>query len=135
MNKVNATLIAPCGMNCALCVAHQRDKKQCQGCNGENHTKPNHCIKCVIKNCSVIKSNQSGMCYECDKLPCARLKQLDARYKKNYQMGMIENLKFIKEHGMDSFLKHEAERWTCKNCGEIICIHRDTCLKCNTSRK
>lgn len=31
--KPEETLIAPCGMNCALCIGYQRPKNRCPGCN------------------------------------------------------------------------------------------------------
>lgn len=130
MNEIEISLIAPCGMNCALCRAYQRNKKPCTGCKGSNETKPGYCIKCYIKNCSVIQSNASGFCYDCDSFPCKRLKQLDARYRSKYHMSMIENLEMIKENDVVSFLQHEATRWTCKECGSLICIHQATCPKC-----
>jgi len=35
-----AELIAPCGMNCALCMAYQRQKNHFNGCNLDNNNKP-----------------------------------------------------------------------------------------------
>lgn len=125
-------LIAPCGMNCRLCRAYQREKNQCKGCKGDNAAKLAYCLKCVIRNCSTIENNTTGLCYECDKFPCRRLKQLDLRYRTKYQMSMIENLERIKQYGMDAFLQNEEIRWTCKKCGNIICVHHSICLVCKT---
>jgi hypothetical protein len=36
-------------------------------------------------------------CYECDEFPCARVKRLDKRYRTKYEMGMIENLEYIRD--------------------------------------
>jgi hypothetical protein len=132
--KMNRTVIAPCGMNCGLCIAYQREEKKCDGCNGDDITKPFHCVKCVIKNCPTIQSNQSGLCYDCNKFPCRRLKHLDARYVMNYRMSMLKNLEDIKKNGINTFLKLEAERWSCKNCGTIICVHKGMCFNCKTTR-
>ena len=41
--------------------------------------------------------------------PCDRLKTLNDRYKERYKMSMIENLSFIKEHGMQNFLEEQAK--------------------------
>lgn len=122
-------LIAPCGMNCGICLAYLRDKNRCEGCNSDNQYKPASCISCILKNCEVIANNKSKLCYECEKYPCKRLKQLDKRYRLKYNMSMLDNLKFIKERGMDEFLINEKIRWTCKECGGVICVHRG-CLKC-----
>lgn len=132
MDNMRTELIAPCGMNCRLCRAYQREKKQCKGCNGDNATKPAYCLKCVIKNCSTIENNTTGLCYECNKFPCRRLKQLDTRYRTKYQMSMIEKLEHIKQYVMDTFLQNEEIRWTCKECGNIVCVHHSICLVCKT---
>ena len=78
---ISSSLIAPCGMNCGICMAYLREKNKCPGCNGSNEDKPVYCVKCRIKNCEIIKNNRSGFCFECEKYPCSRLKQLDKRYK------------------------------------------------------
>ena len=90
------------------------------------------CLRCIIKNCPVIKTNESGFCYECEKFPCLRLKQLDKRYKTKYRMSMLENLSLIKENGIEYFLQREEKRWTCPICGEIVCVHRNICPNCKT---
>jgi RNA polymerase subunit RPABC4/transcription elongation factor Spt4 len=125
-------LIAPCGMNCRLCMAYQREKKQCKGCNSDNISKPKYCINCVIKNCSIIQSNKSKLCYECGKYPCLRLKQLDKRYRIKYHMSMIENLESIKNTNLDDFLIQEERRWKCAECGEIVNVHHNICGTCKS---
>jgi hypothetical protein len=125
-------LIAPCGMNCSLCYAYQREKNKCLGCNDKTGSLPSSCQRCIIRNCSIIKDNKSGFCYECEKYPCQRLKQLDKRYRTKYNMSMVENLEYIKSNGMNLFLGNEKNRWTCNNCCTIICIHHNECPKCKT---
>lgn len=126
-------LIAPCGMNCGICIAHMRDKNKCFGCNSESGYKASSCINCIIKNCEHIKSSESGFCYDCEKYPCKRLKQLDKRYRTKYRMSMIENLDTIRKFGMAEFLKSENEKWKCTNCGARVSAHRNNCLSCGGS--
>ena len=126
-------LIAPCGMNCGLCIGHQRDKNPCGGCfKKEDKNKPKHCRSCVIVNCELLARTESGFCYDCEKYPCPRLKRLDKRYRSNYGMSMIENLATIQNIGIEEFLKNEEIRWTCAQCGFGLCVHRDYCLNCKT---
>jgi hypothetical protein len=126
-------LIAPCGMNCGLCIGHLREKKPCAGCfKKDDENKPNQCRSCVIVNCELLAKTESGFCYDCEKYPCARLKSLDIRYRTNYGMSMIENLAYIQNHGFEDFLKNEEIRWTCTECGFGLCVHRDICLNCKT---
>lgn len=126
-------LIAPCGMNCRLCLAYQREKSHCNGCNMDDTFKTSvSCLSCIIKNCSFIKNNESGFCYECSKYPCQRLKQLDKRYRSKYHMSMIENLETIKQKGLAYFLNQEEIKWACPECGSISCVHQNICLKCKS---
>lgn len=126
----SAGLIAPCGMNCALCIGYQRKKKPCAGCNLENTNKPKHCIQCHIKTCNLLEQTSSGFCYDCTKYPCTRLKQLDKRYRTKYRMIMLENLDFIKSQGMNAFLEQETRRWSCLDCGQLASVHRENCQHC-----
>lgn len=133
-SSMDPKLIAPCGLNCGTCLAYLRDKNRCLGCNGSDGDKPVYCIKCRIKNCEKIEESKSKLCFECDKFPCYRLKQLDKRYRTKYSTGLIENLEQIKNLGMDEFLENEKIKWTCQNCGGTICIHRGYCMKCSEKK-
>ena len=124
------SLIAPCGMNCAICMAYLRNRNKCPGCHGEDTNKSVSVLKCIIKSCETIKTNQSGFCFECPGYPCKRLKQLDKRYRTRYAMSMIENLEYIRSYGLSAFIVRENERWRCLKCGGVICVHRGFCYKC-----
>jgi hypothetical protein len=136
MSSFNKELIAPCGMNCSLCISYQFMKKDlnkqgfhrtyCPGCipRGKN------CLH-MGDNCEILKNGDVRYCFNCEKFPCKRLKTLDKRYSTKYHMSMIENLEFIKENGIESFLIMEEEKWKCPECGEFICCHNGLCLNCN----
>ena len=49
-------------------------------------------------------------------------------------MNMVDNLKYIKEHGMDEFLKAEKKKWECSKCGETICCHNGICYSCDLDK-
>ncbi len=124
------SLIAPCGMNCGTCIGYLRDKNRCNGCrnNSENNLKT--MVNCIIKNCTHLEKTKTKFCYECERFPCKRMKQLDNRYTTKYRTSFIENLLRIKETGLTDFLVFESERRTCKNCGSTLSVHRSICLKC-----
>jgi hypothetical protein len=127
-------MIAPCGMNCGLCIGHLREKRPCGGCfKIDDENKPKVCRSCKIVNCEHLAETDSGFCYDCKKYPCTRLKDLDKRYRTNYGMSMIENLSYIKQNGLDEFLKKEAQKWKCTVCGFGLSVHRDYCLNCKTA--
>jgi hypothetical protein len=130
------TLIAPCGMNCGLCISYlamKNDlnnkgfgKKYCSGCRPRG------------KNCAFMKQQCEKLgkglvrfCFECGDFPCKRLKGLDKRYREKYHMSMIENLEFIKENGMEKFLVKEDAKWRCPECGGTISCHNGLCLNCS----
>ncbi|PKM85083.1 MAG: hypothetical protein CVU86_04005 [Firmicutes bacterium HGW-Firmicutes-11] len=129
-------LIAPCGMNCSLCIAYQcweKDlnrqglrRKYCPGCvpRGE------HCTH-MGDRCELLGKGKVRFCFECESFPCKRLKSLDKRYRDKYHMSMIENLRSIQENGMEEFLKSEEEKWRCSTCGDVICCHNGLCMHCD----
>jgi len=123
-------LIAPCGMNCALCMAYGRLKHACPGCRGDDRFKAKSCVGCIIKNCAKLARGGFKYCFNCDRFPCTRLKQLDKRYRTKYSMSMIDNLNFIREKRIRRFIANEKQRWTCPQCGRLLCVHRSECRYC-----
>lgn len=127
-------MIAPCGMNCALCIGHLRDKNRCPGCNHrEEAAKAGACRRCSIKFCEA-QSHPNRFCFHCAKYPCRRLRQLDQRYRTRYGMSMLGNLEFIRSCGIREFVAREKVRWACPACGQTSCVHRDHCLHCGAPR-
>jgi hypothetical protein len=139
MEIMNEQLIAPCGMKCGLCVSYLAmkndlinkgfSKKCCKGClpRGENCT-------FMKKHCDLLGKELVRFCYECKDFPCQRLKDLDKRYRTKYRMSMIENLEFIRAHGIESFLEKEVAKWRCPECGGVICCHNGFCLTCDLDK-
>jgi hypothetical protein len=136
---MESILIAPCGMNCALCgnyLSMKKDlrkigvqKSYCPGCRprGKN-------CAFMKKACPSIGEGKYQFCFECPDFPCRRLKALDKRYRERYRMSMIENLNFIKEKGMEEFLAWQAEKWRCKECGGVVCCQNGICYTCGLDK-
>jgi hypothetical protein len=132
-------LIAPCGMNCALCVSHLAmtndlnkkgfSKRYCPGCIPRGK----HCTF-MKKTCTQASKGLVRFCSECPEYPCRRLKDLDKRYSAKYHMSMIENLELIKTNGMSAFLEKEEAKWRCSACGEVICCHNGLCFSCDLEK-
>lgn len=59
--------------------------------------------------------------YACDGFPCDRLKHLDRRYRERFAMSEIDNLIFIRDHGLETFLGEERRRWVSEQ--GILCVH------------
>ena len=129
-NAIRTALIAPCGMNCRLCIAYTRDTKACSGCRGDDSVKPKTRVTCRIKNCEKIRHGKVRYCFICERFPCDRQSHLDERYRIKYGMSMIENLAFIKKFGIRYFTRNEREMWTCPKCSQLLCVHKPQCLFC-----
>ena len=124
------SLIAPCGMNCGLCLAYLREKNKCPGCRGADFKKPVTRVQCKIKTCAFFRNSKARFCFACQEFPCDQLTHLDKRYRAKYHMSMVKNLQNIKSSGLRHFIRNEKKRWTCPECGGIICVHKPQCLSC-----
>jgi hypothetical protein len=129
---MKSSLIAPCGMNCSVCMAYLREKNTCPGCRFFHKKEPVTIAKCKIKNCTTLKKGEIKFCFTCKQYPCERIKHMDRRYRTRYHMSTIENLENIKKSGVRAFLNKEKTRWTCPQCGGTICVHRGICYQCKT---
>ena len=129
-------MIAPCGMNCSLCISYlamKNDLKSkgfsrsyCPGClpRGKNCTH-------MKTSCDLLGIGLVRFCHECETYPCKRLKDLDKRYRTKYHMSILENLEHLKKYGMQSLLEKEEARWRCKKCVDVVCCHNGLCLSCD----
>jgi len=136
---MNEDLIAPCGMNCAICsryLALKYDVKSkgisiayCTGCRQRNR-------KCAYlkKRCDLILNGEIRYCYECDAFPCERLQHIDKRYRNLFRMSMIQNLETIKTKGIKKLLIEQEEHWRCPKCGGAICCHNGICFNCGVDK-
>lgn len=127
-------IIAPCGIICDICLGFQRDKNKCVGCNNTGF-KPVHCENCNIKLCSEKNIKEKFFCVYCSDFPCKLIKHLDNRYKTKYNESPIQNLESIAKNGLKAFIEIENKKWTCAQCGALLCVHRNECLKCGAKNK
>lgn len=132
-------LIAPCGMNCAVCSRYLSHK---------NHLKKSHCIGCrpgnkecayLFKKCTGINKTKTKadavFCFECSQYPCKQIHRMDSRYRKNYSMSTKDNLEFIKNHGTHKFVKDQHRRYRCSKCSGFISVHNRRCFQCDPVKK
>lgn len=129
--KFDKSQIAPCGMNCGTCIAYLREKNRCPGCRVYSDDKAVSVKRCSVIHCTDLELSSSKFCYDCEKYPCKRIKQLEKRYSTKYGTSFIENLAIIKEEGIENFLVFESGRRSCKKCGSVLSVHRNHCLVCN----
>lgn len=125
-------LLSPCGLNCSLCRSFIRAKNVCPGCRSTTFNKSHYCSRCKIRNCETRRRNNYGFCYQCDGFPCDLIKKLDKRYRTKYGVSPEKNLQDIEKYGVFLFLEKEKERWRCKNCGKLLCMHKRECPACGS---
>jgi len=127
-------LIAPCGMNCGICKAYLAYSRGVPEQRGE----VTHCAGCLPRNkncfikrgCKKLAKNEIRFCFECGAMPCENLDRVDRRYRKHYDMSMVENLRELKERGMEEFLRIQREKCKCPNCGDVVSVHDGKCYAC-----
>lgn len=127
---LGTALIAPCGMNCGLCMCYLREKNTCGSCRSGDEGKAKSVLACTIRTCDIVRASESGFCSDCTKIPCPRLKRLGARYRQKYRMSMRDNLQAIRGKGVEAFAESERERWACPECGGVQCVHIAECIYC-----
>ena len=130
----SAELIAPCGMNCALCshyLAYLKQKDgphrmvECTGCRTA-------AVRCAIKkNCERFRQGDINLCSDCEQFPCSRVKHIDKRYRTRYNYSMIETLEAVSTEGIQVLLAAHRARYRCPRCGGVICIHNGKCYACD----
>ena len=56
----------------------------------------------------------------------------EERYTTEYphRESPLENLRMIRNKGMDAFLEHERQLWTCPHCGRVYSVHDRYCPHC-----
>ncbi len=136
-DKYTEELIAPCGMNCRICLGYfgytssgKRRKMRCIGCTPSGKS-----CAFLKKYCKKLTKKEVDYCYECSEFPCSHLEKLDKGYRERYNMSMIENLKTIRDNGMDAFLKQQERKYRCPKCGGVICVHDKVCYSCKTTNE
>ena len=127
-SKIAKDNIAVCGVNCLSCSAYLNKNNPCPGCaaSREKHTRKS-CKDCIKKECAF----EQGLrwCFECKCFPCSKIKNLNKRYKQNYDIDLVQNGLSAKQN-MDVFLQAQNERFMCKSCNGVIDQHHKKCSEC-----
>jgi hypothetical protein len=103
----------------------KKRKMKCIGCK----TTGKSCAH--LKYCKRIAKKEIEYCHQCNDFPCKQLQKLDDKYRERFDMSIINNLKYIKEKGMEKLLKKQEEKYKCPKCGGTICVQNSKCYSCN----
>jgi len=124
--------LAPCGVYCGACPSFG---KTCLGCASESREqKRTSKWTCGIRRCC-YDAKKLDYCIECDEFPCRtyRAKLLkshvgDPRFRYRHEIPRIFP-KLLKD-GVEEFLRHQAERWSCPRCGGRVLFYLYECSRC-----
>ncbi len=135
--QIHPELVAPCGINCALCKRYLAFKNKippakgviyCEGCRPSDR----HCtlLKPACRRILKLAESEIDYCCDCNSFPCEKLSHLDVRYRENYGVSPVDNLEEIRDRGLAEFLEEQSRRYSCEKCGSLICMHDKKCYKC-----
>jgi hypothetical protein len=137
MNRSNPSsveLVAPCGMNCAICSRHlayvnHLKRSPCAGCRPRNEG-----CAYLFARCAGINHAAKGkavFCFECSQYPCQQINRMDDRYRNNYGMSVKANLARIKKMGVNKFIREQYRKYRCSKCSGWISVHNKKCFQCD----
>ncbi len=137
---VDNSLIAPCGLYCGTCRQYLVLKKNlfeekglkmgCKGCRIRNKN-----CAFIKRDCPPIRKNEYEYCFECEEFPCHNLERLDTLYQNKYSISLTDNLRRLKEVGVEKWLIEQKSFYTCSQCQGEICVHDAECFDCGSKMK
>ena len=133
---------SPCGIYCGACgtlhafregtleeqaklVDEDPADLQCAGC--KTNVTAVYCTGCYFRDCARDKGIE--FCFECENYPCDRLVAF-RNDKWPHHSSVLKNLETIRRDGVDAWLKEQAKRWSCPDCGECFSWYTSKCRKC-----
>jgi|Deesub1362B_J571_1020462.scaffolds.fasta_scaffold00162_36 hypothetical protein len=95
------------------------EKVACDGCLSVNYRVylPPDSRDCEFRRCA--KEKGVTWCFECSEFPCKKLEDF-SRDGRAHHTAVIDNLREMKNLGVDEWLKIQEKRWQCPNCGKKL---------------
>jgi hypothetical protein len=130
-------LVGYCGLFCGGCPDFQNTKNKlmkdknnieivCKGCKSEKTTE--WCTICNIKKC--CKEKGFSYCLECKLNPCEKLSEFMNQEQYPYHKEVQENMKKLRELGLDKWVMYNEEKYICSNCGCDVNWFEKKCSRC-----
>lgn len=149
-------LVAVCGLYCGACpmyLATQSDDEQkrstllkrlssgptkltiddllCDSCLGNGRV-ASFCQRCAIRACPASKSNVIR-CSDCPDFPCSRITDFNNDGMLHHA-EVLDNLRRIREMGVEEWAEFEEERWRCTRCHLPMSWYDSKCSSCGQAR-
>jgi hypothetical protein len=153
MKKNISDLVGICGLYCGNCpfyLAYRKkdttqlekiskesgipvEKIRCDGCLSR---KPSiHCITCKLGFRECAADHKVTWCFQCSDFPCKRLEDflnIHIVNGKSHHAKVIENLEFMKDHGIEKWVELQKRSSSCMDCGNQLYWFESKCSKCKT---
>ncbi|MBN1412158.1 MAG: DUF3795 domain-containing protein [Spirochaetales bacterium] len=135
----NDMILGYCGLYCGGCGIYQAARvgnpvkaedgslMLCEGCNGSKITE--WCTNCAIKSCNRTKGIR--YCLECDENPCDILKNFMDDEQYPYHKEVQDNMKRLREIGLEKWINEQQEKYTCPECGHTFNWFDKKCPACH----
>ena len=125
--RIEANMLAPCGLNCLLCYRHL-GKNPCPGCRARLSEPDTYQRKCVMRACVLERGYFS--CADCGERPCKRVKAFGKRYREGYGVDLAADAVRLRVIGAEALLREQIASHTCTICSHLIDLHFGRCSGC-----
>ncbi len=150
------SLVAVCGLYCGACPMYlatqsKDEEKQkallkqfsgspiklkmedilCDGCIGNGRV-ASFCRNCAMRTCPDDKQGVTR-CSDCRDFPCSRITEFNNDGMPHHG-EVLNNLRKIKEMGIQKWAKYDEERWKCPKCKSPIAWYDSKCPQCGEPR-
>lgn len=109
------------GVQSALEMRTEADEQPCNGCNDDGQS------SCEFVVCN--KEHGTECCAFCSEFPCPMIEKFSVEEWEHHQV-VLDNLRRIKEIGVDRWLEEQAKYWQCPTCGCRTQWYQEKCTRC-----
>jgi hypothetical protein len=156
MEKDAWKLVGICGIYCGTCPSYLAQQEndmaelekrarernftieevRCDGCHSDNLMPT--CVECRHGFRQCAREHGVTWCFECPDFPCQRLEDFKHVHIENgisHHEHLIEELQYIKDHGLEAGLEKMDREGRCPQCGKRLYWHTRVCPDCHTRIK
>jgi hypothetical protein len=150
-------LVAVCGLYCGACGLYcawrDNDKEmleqarqfmssrqgreytlkdlECDGCLANGRLTP-YCRECQMRLCAKAKPGVTR-CSDCSDFPCPTITAFNNDGLRHHA-EVLDNIRHLREVGVEAWLKEQSERWRCPQCGASVDWYARTCFHCGATQ-
>lgn len=109
------------------------DKIRCNGCLSDEVFP--RCIECRHGFRQCAREKKVTWCFQCSEFPCHRLtlfRDVHVVDGISHHAHVIEDLQYIKDHGIEDWVKKQEKAGSCSECGKRLYWFSRECPQCHT---